>query len=129
MLTLNLLKTMLFIRTSLFRFNPHTNLQKNSHFQNLRGPADPKNCMSWYKRYGFQGSVNYSWSNAQSFLGSARTPKIRMRVKVEDGTWNQEIPDGYIFIDREAGEVIRLVASVCPSIRQRHHMKHNQVRS
>ena len=31
--------------------NPHTDLQKNSHFRNLRGPADPKNCMSWYKRY------------------------------------------------------------------------------
>ena len=31
--------------------------------------------------HGFQGSDNYSWSNDQSLLGSARTPKIRMRVK------------------------------------------------
>ena len=27
--------------------NPHTDSQKNSHFRNLRGPADPKNCMIW----------------------------------------------------------------------------------
>ncbi len=65
--------------------NPHTDLQKNSHFWNLQGPADPKNCMSWYKRYakvehGFQGSDCYSWSNDQSFLGSARTPKVSMSV-------------------------------------------------
>ncbi len=46
----------------------------------MQGPADPQNCMIWYKRYGFQGSVNYSWSNDQSVLGSARTPHIRIRV-------------------------------------------------
>ncbi len=66
---------------SMGSFDPHTDLQKNSHFRNLRGPADPKNIMILYKQeFWYWIKDNYSWSNDQCLLGSAGTPKIRMRV-------------------------------------------------
>ena len=38
--------------------------------------------MQSFEEHGFQSSDNYSSSNDQSRLGSARTPKIHMRVNV-----------------------------------------------
>ncbi len=72
----------------------------------MRGPADPKNCILWYKR-----NANYGWSNDQSVLGSVRTPHIRMRVKsVIDRLMCDHFDKALVFaVDNEEFDVIDAV--------------------
>ncbi len=39
-----------FLFIDVLTFNPHTYLQKKLTLPDMWGPADPKNCMIWYKR-------------------------------------------------------------------------------